>query len=142
MYKVTCTTDYLDPYPMVVLFDNEDLAYDWISEEVTRRVSFHVEHSPYSIDEEEYTNLEEMENTLFSIGSFHSELSSQYRNETAFLLDNINFDSKTAYLIDIDAFLIELLDHVEDQGHYELSGMYTHSGNPIIYQPTNNKESK
>ena len=142
MYKVTYAIDYLDPNPMVVLFDNADLAYDWISEEVTRRVSFQVEHSPYGIDEEEYTNLEEIENTLFSVGSFHSELSSQHHKETSFLLDNINFDSKLAHCIDIDVFILELLDHVKDQGHYELSGKYTHSGSPIIYQPTNNKESK
>ena len=142
MYKVTCTTDYLDPYPMVVLFDDENLAHDWIHEEVTRRVSFQIEHSPYVVDTEEYDSLEAVEYTLFDIGSFHSELSSQYQDETAFLLDNINFDSKTAYLIDIDVFILELLDHVEDHGHYELSGKYTHSGSPIIYQPTNNKESK
>ena len=135
MYKVISTAYELDTYPTVVLFDDENLAHEYIHEEVARRVSFQIEHSPYAVDEEEYDSLEETEYALFDIGAFHSELTTQYRDETKFLLDNINFDTKTAHLIDIDAFLIELLDDVTDHGHYELSGMYTHSGNPITYQP-------
>tara|TARA_B100000941_G_C28004859_1_gene302406 strand:+ start:99 stop:311 length:213 start_codon:yes stop_codon:yes gene_type:complete len=64
MYRVTYARDSLDTNPTVKEFDFHDEASDWLHEEVSRRVAFAVEHSPYTVSEEEYNQMEEVEYTL------------------------------------------------------------------------------
>ena len=67
MYKVTYPVYYTDTNPTIKYFDEEWEAQDWIGEEVGRRVSFVVEHSVYTIYEEDLEDLYETEHTLVRI---------------------------------------------------------------------------
>lgn len=58
-HKVTIACDSLDPNPVVMEFETEWEALDWLGEEIQRRVSFEVEHSPYAIGEQELNEIEE-----------------------------------------------------------------------------------
>ena len=40
---------------------------DWISEEVNNRVQWSIDHSPYSINEDERNSMEEIEYSLITI---------------------------------------------------------------------------
>ena len=53
--------------PEVNVFDTESEAYDYMKEEIERRVSFQVEHSPYRITEDDLTSLREVERSLVHI---------------------------------------------------------------------------
>jgi hypothetical protein len=64
MYKVTYAIDYLDTDPTIKIFDFFDEAQDFITEEVSLRVQWFVDHSPYMISEEEREHQEEIEYTL------------------------------------------------------------------------------
>jgi hypothetical protein len=64
MYKVTIAIDYLDTDPTIKIFDFFDEAQDFITEEVSLRVQWFVDHSPYMISEEEREHQEEIEYTL------------------------------------------------------------------------------
>ena len=66
-YKVTYAIDYLDTNPTIKYFDLWDEMQDWIMEEVTNRVQWSVDHSPYSISEKELEELEEIEHSLIKI---------------------------------------------------------------------------
>ena len=66
-YKVIYSIDSLDTEPDTELFDNEQEAIDWLNEEITRRVDYHVQHSPYKITEKQYKDLEEIEMSLARI---------------------------------------------------------------------------
>tara|TARA_X000001388_G_C2217165_1_gene117733 strand:- start:986 stop:1216 length:231 start_codon:yes stop_codon:yes gene_type:complete len=66
-YKVTYSIDHLDNNPIIKKFDDFDEMQDWISEEVNNRVQWTVDHSPYSIDEEELKGIEEEEYSLITI---------------------------------------------------------------------------
>ena len=63
-YKVIYSIDSLDTEPDIELFDNEQEAIDWLNEEITRRVDYHVQLSPYKITEKQYKDLEEIEMSL------------------------------------------------------------------------------
>tara|TARA_A100001201_G_scaffold635_1_gene1715 strand:+ start:2016 stop:2237 length:222 start_codon:yes stop_codon:yes gene_type:complete len=66
-YKVTYSIDHLDNNPTIKIFDEWYEMQDWISEEVNNRVQWTVDHSPYSISEEELEQLEEQEYSLITI---------------------------------------------------------------------------
>jgi hypothetical protein len=61
MYKVTIAVDSLDPNPTVKVFDDFDEASDFIYESVEQSVQWRVDHSPYSISEEELEEIYEEE---------------------------------------------------------------------------------
>ena len=67
MWKVTYASDSLDPNPTTKIFDLWNELEDWINEEVQHRVQWTVDHSPYSISEEERSQIEEVEFTLVNI---------------------------------------------------------------------------
>jgi len=67
MWKVTYAIDGLDPNPVVETFKEEYEAIDWLNEETKRRVDHIVEHSPYSVSEEDLTGLFEQEFSLSRI---------------------------------------------------------------------------
>ena len=66
-YKVTYAIDSLDPDPCVEYFGTENSATDWRNEEVERRVDYRVQHSPYSISEQEREHMVEQEMSLTKI---------------------------------------------------------------------------
>ena len=66
-YKVTYAIDYWDTDPTIKIFDFHHEMEDWISEEVSCRVQWSVDHSPYSISEKELEELEELEYSLVRI---------------------------------------------------------------------------
>ena len=66
-YKVTYSIDHLDNNPTIKIFDEWYEMQDWISEEVNNRVQWTVDHSPYSISEEELEGIEEEEYSLITI---------------------------------------------------------------------------
>ena len=66
-YKVTYAIDSTDPNPCVEYFGTESSAYEWRNEEVERRVDFCIQHSPYSISEQEREHIVEQEMSLTKI---------------------------------------------------------------------------
>ncbi len=66
-YKVTYAIDSLDTNPVIKTFETEYDAEQWISESVQQRMSFLIEHSPYTISEKEYEEIEENEYSLVRI---------------------------------------------------------------------------
>ena len=66
-YKVTYAIDSLDPNPTVKIFDEEYEALEWLHDEVQRRVDYVVQHSPYTITDEEYQEIEQNEYSLVSL---------------------------------------------------------------------------
>ena len=66
-YKVTYAIDYWDTDPTIKIFDFHHEMEDWISEEISCRVQWSVDHSPYSISEKELEELEELEYSLVRI---------------------------------------------------------------------------
>jgi hypothetical protein len=67
MWKVTYAIDSLDPDPVVMEFEEEYEAIDWLNDETKRRVDHIVQHSPYSVSEEDLTGLFEQEFSLARI---------------------------------------------------------------------------
>ena len=66
-YKVTYACDYLDPNPTVKTFDDFDEMQDWLTEEVQSRLDFYVQHSPYTVSEDDLKSQEEIEYSLVKI---------------------------------------------------------------------------
>ena len=66
-YKVTYAIDSLDTKPTIKFFTNEFEAEEWLHNEVQERVSYIVQHSPFTISEKEYKEIEENEYTLVRI---------------------------------------------------------------------------
>lgn len=66
-YKVTYSIDNLDTNPIIKIFDFHNDMEDWISEEVNNRIQFTVDHSPYSISEDDRNSIEEIEYSLIKI---------------------------------------------------------------------------
>jgi len=64
MYKVTYAIDHMDTDPTIKFFNFHHAMEDWIHEEVSCRVQWSVDHSPYSISEKELEELEELEFSL------------------------------------------------------------------------------
>ena len=67
MFKVIYSIDTLDPKPDVTFFDTEKEAYDYVQDEIERRVSFQVSHSPFTLTEEDLSSLREIESSLVHI---------------------------------------------------------------------------
>jgi len=67
MWKVTYAIDSLDTDPTIKFFEFHHEMEDWISEEVSCRVQWSVDHSSYSISEKELEELEELEYSLVRI---------------------------------------------------------------------------
>ena len=66
-YKVTYAIDSLDTKPVTKTFDEHYDMEEWITEEVQHRIDYTVQHSPYTISEEEYKEIEEYEYSLVRI---------------------------------------------------------------------------
>ena len=66
-YKVTYAIDSLDSNPTIKIFEHEYEAEEWLHDEVQERVSYIVQHSPYTISEKEYQEIEEIEYSLVRI---------------------------------------------------------------------------
>ena len=63
-YKVIYPIDSLDPIPTIKTFDSHYDMEEWVHDEVQRRIEFQIEHSPFSISEKEYREIEEYEYSL------------------------------------------------------------------------------
>jgi hypothetical protein len=72
-YKVVAAIDSLDPNPEVLIFDDHYEASDFIYEEVHRRVLYQVEHSPYSLTDEELDHMREQEMCLFTFSEIDED---------------------------------------------------------------------
>jgi len=66
-YKVTYAIDSLDTKPVIKLFESEYEAEEWLNDEVQHRIDYTVQHSPYTISEKEYKEIEEYEYSLVRI---------------------------------------------------------------------------
>ena len=66
-YKVTYASDYLDSNPTIKFFDEHYEMEEWVHDEVQRRIEFQTQHSPFTISEEEYKEIEEYEYALVRI---------------------------------------------------------------------------
>lgn len=66
-YRVTYAIDSLDPNPTVKTFDDEWEAHEYLSDAIASRIDYIVQHSPYSISEDEYDAISEMEHSLTRI---------------------------------------------------------------------------
>ena len=66
-YKVTYAIDSLDTKPVIKTFEHEYEAEEWLHNEVQERISWTVEHSPFTISEKEYQEIEDNEYTLVRI---------------------------------------------------------------------------
>ena len=63
-YKVTYAIDSLDTNPTIKIFEHEYEAEEWLHNEVQERMDYTVQHSPFTISEEEYRDIEEYEYSL------------------------------------------------------------------------------
>ena len=66
-YKVTYAIDSLDTKPVIKIFESEYEAEEWLNDEVQHRIDYTVQHSPYTMSEEEYREIKENEYTLVRI---------------------------------------------------------------------------
>ena len=66
-YKVTYPVDSLDSKATVKTFDDFYEVEEWIAEELQYRIDYIVQHSPYTISEEEYQEIYEYEYSLIHI---------------------------------------------------------------------------
>ena len=67
MWRVTYASDSLDSQPDEIEFEEQWEALDFATEEMHRRVQFQVEHSQYSLTEEDVREIEEHETQLIRI---------------------------------------------------------------------------
>ena len=72
-YKVTYPTHEMDTKPTIKYFAFEYEALDWVHEEVDRRINYTVQHSPYTISEEELKQIEEYEYSLVKMWGLNNE---------------------------------------------------------------------
>ena len=66
-YKVTYAIDSLDTNPTIKTFETEYEAEEWLHSEVQERMDYTVQHSPFSISEKEYQEIQEYEYSLVRI---------------------------------------------------------------------------
>ena len=66
-YKVTYPIAELDSNPTIKYFDDWYDMQDYVQDEIQRRIDFTVQHSSFTISEEEYKEIEEYENSLIKI---------------------------------------------------------------------------
>ena len=71
-FKVTYACFPLDEKPVIKIFEHEYEAEEWLHNEVQERIDYVVQHSPYTISEEEYQEIEENEYTLVKIEEVYS----------------------------------------------------------------------
>lgn len=64
---VVASVDVMDSHPDVIAFDTVCEAQDWVSEEVERRVQHEVDHSPYTVTDDDRQAMTENESTLITI---------------------------------------------------------------------------
>ena len=91
-YKVTYAIDSLDPNPTIKTFDEEYEALEWLENEVQERMDYIVQHSPFTISEEEYQEIEEIEYSLVRIEKITS-------NKVELLNDDLFGETITGYSI-------------------------------------------
>ena len=91
-YKVTYAIDSLDSKPTIKFFESEYEAEEWLHNEVQERISWTVEHSPYTISEEEYRDIEEYEYSLVRIEKITS-------NKVELINDDLFGETITGYSI-------------------------------------------
>jgi hypothetical protein len=72
-YKVTYAIDSLDSNPTIKFFESEYEAEEWLNDEVQHRIDYTVQHSPFSISEEEYREIEEYEYSLVRLEKVDSK---------------------------------------------------------------------
>ena len=72
-YKVIYAIDSLDTKPVIKTFDEEYEALEWLENEVQERIDYTVQHSPFSISEEEYRDIEEYEYSLVRLEKVESK---------------------------------------------------------------------
>ena len=72
-YKVIYPVDSLDSNPTIKIFNEEYEALEWLENEVQERIDYTVQHSPYTISEEEYRDIEEYEYSLVRIEKVESK---------------------------------------------------------------------
>ena len=66
-YKVTYKIDSLDTNPSAEMFNDKNEMFDYIHQEVERRINWSVEHSPYSLSDKDIKDLEAVEYSLVRI---------------------------------------------------------------------------
>jgi len=66
-YKVTYPCHEMDSKPTVKFFAFHNEMEDWVHEEVQHRIDYTVQHSPFTVSEEEYKEIEEYEYYLVRI---------------------------------------------------------------------------
>ena len=66
-YIVTQAVDSMDPSPERKVFLDEYDAQEYVSESLSHRMDYIVQHSPYSVSEQEYEELQEQELALINI---------------------------------------------------------------------------
>ena len=66
-YQVTYACDYMDTNPTVKVFDLFEDMSDWIEETVSQRMDWIVQHSPWTISNDEWYELQENEYSLIKV---------------------------------------------------------------------------
>ena len=66
-YQVTYACDYMDTNPTVKVFDLFEDMSDWIEETVADRMDWIVQHSPWTISNDEWYELQENEYSLIKV---------------------------------------------------------------------------
>ena len=66
-YKVTYANFPLDEKPVIKTFDEHYEMEEWVHDEVQKRIEFQIEHSPFSISEEDYKDMEDTEYALIRV---------------------------------------------------------------------------
>ena len=82
IYKVTYASFYLDSDPIVKYFDLFEEAEQWLFEEVENRVQWTVDHSPFSISEQERVQIEEAEYSLVRLESADDDIVDWFKHYT------------------------------------------------------------
>ena len=82
-YKVTYAIDSLDNNPVIKTFESEYEAQEWLNDEVQHRIDYTVQHSPYTISEKEYQEIEEYEYSLVRLEKVESK-KVELRNDDLF----------------------------------------------------------
>ena len=91
-YKVTYAIDSLDTNPVIKTFEHEYEAEEWLHNEVQERIDYTVQHSPYTISEKEYREIEEYEYSLVRIEKITS-------NKVELINDDLFGETITGYSI-------------------------------------------
>tara|TARA_R100001460_G_scaffold45733_2_gene83019 strand:- start:418 stop:702 length:285 start_codon:yes stop_codon:yes gene_type:complete len=91
-YKVTYAIDSLDSKPTERFFETQYDAEEWLHNEVQERMDYTIQHSPYTISEEEYREIEEYEYSLARIEEITS-------NKVELINDDLFGETITGYSI-------------------------------------------